>query len=273
MVNRRALESLDRTFRDIMEVNLPFGGKVLILGGDFRQVLPVIPKGTKAEMIDACIVKSLLWKDVKVLHLKQNMRSINDEEFAEYIQRIGDGNEPYIMDDLIKLPPSMAMQWEGQHSIYNLIDQVFPSLQEHANDATYMVDRALLIPINDDVEQLNAKIISQFPGDEFMLHSFDEVEGGTQHLYQQEFLNSISPGDLPPHILRLKKGAPIMLLRNIDPKVELCNGTRLICRGRFNNIIDAEILTRQYVGTRVFLPRIPLKTTENVHLPFVMIRR
>ena len=56
------------------------------------------------------------------------MRSSNDEEFAEYIQHIGDGNEPYIMDDLIKLPPSMAMQWEGQHSIYNLIDQVFPSL-------------------------------------------------------------------------------------------------------------------------------------------------
>ncbi|XP_075670204.1 ATP-dependent DNA helicase RRM3-like [Castanea sativa] len=43
MVNRRALESLNRTFKDIMEVNLPFGGKVLILGGDFRQVLPVDP--------------------------------------------------------------------------------------------------------------------------------------------------------------------------------------------------------------------------------------
>nr|XP_023929885.1 uncharacterized protein LOC112041203 [Quercus suber] len=70
MVNRRALEFLDRTFKDIMEENLPFGGKVLILGGDFRQVLPIVPKGTKAEMIDACIVKSPLWKDVKVLHLK-----------------------------------------------------------------------------------------------------------------------------------------------------------------------------------------------------------
>ncbi|XP_065623553.1 uncharacterized protein LOC136064962 [Quercus suber] len=220
-----------------------------------------------------CILKSPLWKDIKVLHLKQNMRSVNNEEFAKYIQHIGDGNEPFIMDDLIKLPPSMAMQWEGQHSIYNLIDQVFPSLQENANDARYMVDRALLTPINDDVDQLNAKIISQFPGDEFTLHSFDEVEGDMQHLYQQEFLNSISPGGLPPHILRLKKGAPIMLLRNIDPKAGLCNGTRLICRECFNNVIDAEILTEQYVSTRVFLPRIPLKTIENVHLPFVMIKR
>ena len=64
-----------------------------------------------------------------------------------------------------------------------------------------------------------------------------------------------------------------MLLRNIDPKVGLCNGTRLICRGCFNNLIDAKVLIGQYVGTRVFLSRIPLKTTENVHLPFVMTRR
>ncbi|KAL4619591.1 hypothetical protein ACB092_06G090900 [Castanea dentata] len=258
MVNRRALESLDRTFKDIMEVNLPFGGNVLILEGDFRQILPVVPNGTKAEMIDACIVKSPLWKDVKVLHLKQNMRSINDEEFAEYIQRIDNGNESFIIDDLIKLPPSMAMQWEGQHFIYNLIDQVFPSLQEHANDARYM---------------LNANIISQFPRDEFTLHSFDEVERDTQHLYQQEFLNSISPGDLPPHIFRLKKGASVMLLCNIDPNAGLCNGTKLICRGYFNNVIDTKILIGQYVSTCVFLPRIPLKTKENVQMPFVMIRR
>ena len=94
-----------------------------------------------------------------------------------------------------------------------------------------------------------------------MLHSFNEVERDTQHLYQQEFLNSISPGGLPPHILRLKKGAPIMLLRNIDPKAGLCNGTRLICHGCFNNVIEAGILTGQYVGTRVFLLKIPLKTT------------
>ena len=64
-----------------------------------------------------------------------------------------------------------------------------------------------------------------------------------QDLYQQEFLNSISSGVLPPHILNLKNGAPIMLLRNINPKAGLCNGTRLICRGCFNNIIEAEILT------------------------------
>lgn len=273
MVNRRALEALDRTLQDLMEVNSPFGGKVLILGGDFRQVLPVIPKGTKAELLDACIVNSSLWRYIKILHLTQNMRSINDQQFSEYIRRIGDGIEPFATDDLIKVPSSMAIPWEGDHSISQLIEHVFPDLQNHAYNARYMVDRALLTPINEDVDKLNEKIITQFPGEEQKLYSFDKVEDDTQHLYQQDFLNSISPGGLPPHILRLKKGAPIMLLRNIDPEVGLCNGTRLLCRGCFNNVIDAEILTGQYAGTRVFLPRIPLKTTENVHLPFVMIRR
>ena len=273
MVNRRALEALDRTLQDLMEINSPFGGKVLILGGDFRQVLPVIPKGTKAELLDACIVNFPLWRYIKILHLTQNMRSINDQQFSEYIRRIGDGIEPFATDDLIKVLSSMAIPWEGDHSIAQLFEQVFPDLQSHAYNARYMVDRALLTPINEDVDKLNEKIITQFPGEEQKLYSFDEVEDDTQHLYQQDFLNSISPGGLPPHILRLKKGAPIMLLRNIDPKVGLCNGTRLLCRGCFNNVIDAEILTGQYAGTRVFLPRIPLKTTENVHLPFVMIRR
>ncbi|XP_075658767.1 uncharacterized protein LOC142628586 [Castanea sativa] len=201
------------------------------------------------------------------------MRSINDQQFSEYIRRIGDGIEPFAIDDLIKVPSSMAIPWEGDHSISQLIQQVFPDLQNHAYNARYMVDRALLIPINKDVDKLNEKIITQFPGEEQKLYSFDEVEDDTQHLYQQDFLNFISPGGLPPHILRLKKGAPIMLLRNIDPKVGLCNGTRLLCRGCFNNVIDAKILTGQYARTRVFLPRIPLKTTENVHLSFVMIRR
>ncbi|KAL0286571.1 UNVERIFIED_CONTAM: hypothetical protein Scaly_2789100 [Sesamum calycinum] len=48
MANRKAFEIVDRTFRDILGVDLPFGGKVMILEGDFRQVLPVVIGGTKS---------------------------------------------------------------------------------------------------------------------------------------------------------------------------------------------------------------------------------
>ena len=43
------------------------------MGGDFRQVLSVVRKGTKAQMISACIVQSHLWDHTKILRLRQNM--------------------------------------------------------------------------------------------------------------------------------------------------------------------------------------------------------
>jgi len=59
MTNRYYLEALDRTLKDILDCDAPFGGKVMIMGGDFRQVLPVIQKGSKVQMIFACIIRSL----------------------------------------------------------------------------------------------------------------------------------------------------------------------------------------------------------------------
>jgi len=59
MTNRYCLKTLDRTLKDILDCDAPFGGKVMIMDGDFRQVLPVIQKGSKAQMIFACI--GLIW--------------------------------------------------------------------------------------------------------------------------------------------------------------------------------------------------------------------
>ncbi|CAL8991776.1 unnamed protein product [Prunus brigantina] len=263
MAHRHAFEALDRTFRDIIDVDLPFGGKTMIFGGDFRQVLPVIPKGTKSELIQASVI----------LKLRQNMRSRNDQQFSQFLLRVGDGEEPVVGDDMIRVPECMVIPWENELSINEFIYQVFPNLEDHINDASYMVERAVITPTNEDVDMLNEKMINMFPGEEETMYSFDSVEDDTRNLYQPEFLNSICIGGLPPHKLTLKRGAPIMLLRNIDPKLGLCNGTRLLCRGSYQNLIDAEILTGQSVGTRVFLPRIPLKTTETAGLPFELTRK
>ena len=40
-----------------------------------------------------------------------------------------------------------------------------------------------------------------------------------------------------------------------------------------DHFIDAEILTRHAKGNRVFIPRIPLKTAEDIKLPFEMVRK
>ncbi|KAK7376137.1 hypothetical protein VNO78_34991 [Psophocarpus tetragonolobus] len=215
------------------------------------QVFFVDEPGTKAQMILACIIKSPLWVITKVLHLRQNMQSLQDPTFVEYLMRIGDGIEPTKYNDIVKIPHQLAITWEGESSIQKLIQETFSQLESHTWDATYMVQRAILTPKNDDVQQLNNMIINQFPGKEHEFLSFYEVEGDTHNLYQQEFLHTIAPGGLPPHVLKIKKSAPLMLLRNIDPKSGLCNGTRLLCRGFFRNMLDVEILIGTIIGKKI----------------------
>ena len=67
---------------------------------------------------------------------------------------------------------------------------------------------------------------------------------------------------VPPFRLHFKVNQSIILLRNIDPKNGLCSGTRLICKVLHPNVIDAAILTGERQGQRVFIPRIPMPTTD-----------
>jgi ATP-dependent DNA helicase PIF1 len=51
-----------------------FGGKVVVMGGDFRQILPVVPRGTRGQIVDANLKRSaVLWHRVKVCQLHENM--------------------------------------------------------------------------------------------------------------------------------------------------------------------------------------------------------
>ncbi|XP_055542911.1 uncharacterized protein LOC129728491 [Wyeomyia smithii] len=74
MANKRALEALDRTMRDLRSNARHFGGALIVLAGDFRQTLPVIPRSTAADAINACLKLAHLWRFVKKLKLTTNMR-------------------------------------------------------------------------------------------------------------------------------------------------------------------------------------------------------
>ena len=97
MAHKYAIEALDRTLQDLRENKSPMGGVVFLMAGDFRQTLPVIPKGTKADEIKACIKKSYLWPRVKKLKLETNMRvalrgDTSAGDFAQKLLEIGNGN-------------------------------------------------------------------------------------------------------------------------------------------------------------------------------------
>ncbi|GKD58267.1 DNA helicase [Tanacetum coccineum] len=112
MNDRRCFEALDRTLRDLMnEPDLLFGGKTIVLGGDFRQTLSVKKGAAKEELIHACIAESYLWLHFKICTLKTNMQLFKPgldnkehkrlEAFAKWLLDIGNGEigESYEEDD------------------------------------------------------------------------------------------------------------------------------------------------------------------------------
>ena len=74
MMHKRVFEYLDRALRDVCGVDALFGGKVVILGGDFRQIPVVIPKGSRAEIASASLKRAHFWPSVQKMQLTINMR-------------------------------------------------------------------------------------------------------------------------------------------------------------------------------------------------------
>jgi hypothetical protein len=64
--HKYAYQCVDRLFRDLTGSVRQFGGKILLLCGDFRQTLPVVKRGTSVDIINACIKKSHIWAEIPV---------------------------------------------------------------------------------------------------------------------------------------------------------------------------------------------------------------
>ena len=109
-----AIEAVDRSLRDFLDQpDLPFGGITVACGGDFQQTLPIIPKGTKDDIIEACLQRSILWQKIKVIHLTENMRvDRNDPQstrFAEWLQSVGVLHGDYRRLAMGLLSPTVVM--------------------------------------------------------------------------------------------------------------------------------------------------------------------
>jgi len=242
-----------------------------VFGGDFRQVLPVVPRGTRAQICDATLLRSYIWDNIKIVRLKQNMRAQNDVWFSQFLLRIGDGTEKTFSNDYVDLPDDIMLEYNDNQSIDTLIDHVFSDLANNCTSVSYMRERAILSTRNEYVDSL--MMIAKFPGEEKVYYSHDSIDDDSTNNYPLDFLNSIIPNGLPPHELKIKKNCPVILLRNLDPHNGLCNGTRLIVKALEDNVIDCEIVNGQHAGNRVFIPRIPLSLSEDISLPFMFKRK
>lgn len=213
MAHKRGVEALDRSLQDIRNSKTIMGGMTVLLGGDFRQTLPVVPKGTRADEIKACIKRSFLWPSIKVLKLTRNMRvhlrgDVSAGKFADLLLQIGNGTYPQI-DGLIKIPNELCTTVS---TVEELIDKIYPDVKNIRNKPMeWLCERAILTPKNDQAAAINEILINSFEDEEIVYNSIDTMVNIDESVnYPVEFLNSLNPPGLPCHRLKLRLGAPIM---------------------------------------------------------------
>ncbi|UYV63010.1 hypothetical protein LAZ67_2002837, partial [Cordylochernes scorpioides] len=272
MAHKHSLEALDRTLRDLKGNNKLMGGILLLLAGDFRQTLPVIPRSTPADEINACLKASVLWKHIKINTLRTNLRvqvlgiTLHRISLARFYRlvKVHSQMDPQCVIYLFLLILEIIVS-----SVGGLIDKVFPNLAENFKNHRWFCERTILAPRHYAVDEINNCIQDMLPGSVTEYNSINTmVDVDDTVNYPSEFLNSLNPSGLPPHHLRLKNGSHIMLLRNLDPP-KLCNGTKLCVKRLLPNVIEATILTGKENGKDVLIPRIPLIPND---FPFIFKR-
>uniref|UniRef100_A0A6P7GQM2 ATP-dependent DNA helicase n=1 Tax=Diabrotica virgifera virgifera TaxID=50390 RepID=A0A6P7GQM2_DIAVI len=251
MAHKKSLEAMDRTLQELRKNSEIMGGALLILSGDFRQTLPVIPKSTPADEINACLKKSHLWSQVQILQLTKNMRvELSKDEttahFAKILLQIGEDTYPTNQTTgLIELNSDFCNIATTEN---DLIDKIYPNFVQNYTNVEWLFQRAILATKNNVVDDINFNILKKIPGEERIYKSMDTMVSSEESVnFPTEFLNSLQVPGMPLHCLRLKIGSPIILLRNLSsPK--LCNGTRMIVKQLSNNIIETELISGKNKG-------------------------
>ena len=272
MSPKYGLTVMNKLLQSIMGNNKLFGGKIVVLGGDFRQLLPVLVRGTRAETLNLSIKYSSLWNSFKLFPLHRNMRALPEEqEFAKFVLDVGNGTLNDNNDNLDLQIPEQCVSYN-----FNASAEIFGNYIKERKFSE-MSKCAILSARNVDVDEINKEVVKLLdPNGERIYTSVDSADniddnGEMANLLLPEYLNSLNPASLPPNKLHLRRNAIIMLIRNISINEGLCNGTRLRVLDLSNNLIKCEILTGDKSGEVVFLNRITLICDDEY--PFTFKRR
>jgi hypothetical protein len=274
--SRFAFEAVDHCLQDIRNDERPFGGLTVVFGGDFQQTLPVVPCGSRAEIIMHSLRRSYLWACIQVLRLRQNMRLEQDADsvaYASWLLEVGQG----LSGQTMNIPDGMRRGSLNEliHSIYSGIQPLQP-----VPPPEYVLDRSILSARNADMDEINDQVLNSLPGQRITFASADSVahdnngENDAAHYYPAEYLRSLQPAGLPAGEIHLKQGCPLLLLRNLAPRQGLCNGTRMILRHAGERVLEVQIIGGEHHGSIAFIPRITLTpSSSSTDLSFTLQRR
>jgi ATP-dependent DNA helicase PIF1 len=206
----------------------------------------------------------------------------NSQEFADWLIQLGDGNiaKPANMlnvggADLIQIEPHFILP--GTNNQLAMVEHVFgnPANILSPEMVDRICNRAILCPTNKHCHAINKLIIEKMPSQKVTYKSIDSVSSEDPDEisnFPTEFLNTLQVSGIPPHELKLAVGTVVILLKNINSRQGLCNGTRLIVKHLAKNVIVATIAIGKHKGKDFFFHRMDMSPSDS-DLPFNLIRR
>ena len=243
MLHNTIITLIDRICREVApptNKDIPFGGKVVIFSGDFKQSLPVVRHGGQLAQVAACFQWHELYNDFTKIKLRENCRVLpGEKEFLKLLRDIGTGAH----GEYFWIPPEYVVQ-----SRKELIDFVYPNFEEFIKDPRRLLKHLILAPHNETVDAINKELLKRIPGEERRYMAalkplsqrpldVNAIESETAALYLRKDIG------MPPHDLRIKVGSVVVLLQNHNKKEGLINGTRFIVREMHNHYIVGEVIT------------------------------
>jgi hypothetical protein len=170
MMNYKLLDLLDRFLTVLMENDEYMGGKLVVLMHDFRQILPIVPHGNRADIVAAAVTSSELWNQFTPLLLQQNMRvqrflqtnpspekARRLQEYSDWLLNLGDGKLPSVVPNIpgiIQVPDLMVCKSQRE-----LVDKVCNNFILNYQVPEYLRSRAIMSSTNDIKQQQNFEMV------------------------------------------------------------------------------------------------------------------
>ncbi|XP_074378693.1 uncharacterized protein LOC141720244 [Apium graveolens] len=183
-------------------------------------------------------------------------------DFSKWQLAVGDGKETNISPS----PDTgeMSGMVTSGDPLQKLFEVTYPDFIQNISSHEYLRSRAILTPTNIMVDEINTTILEKISGMVYTYLSQDLIDDAGdddndfRSIFPVEYLNSINMPCIPKHELKLKVGFIVMLMRNLNQIMGLCNGTRMIVKSCGKNSIECEILCGSLVGTKHLIPRIEM---------------
>ncbi|XP_024871880.1 uncharacterized protein LOC112454615, partial [Temnothorax curvispinosus] len=165
-----ALTAVDKLLKDLMKNSQPFGGKVILFAGDFRQNLPIVPHAHKAAIIESTVKYNPIWRNVNQVKLQQNMRTGEEKKFASWLLELGEGklsNTDGLHPETIEIPQDFISKG-------SLITEIFGD-KINMEQIKVNYDRVILCPKNEDTFKINDEILCLMEGETKEYLSIDSI--------------------------------------------------------------------------------------------------